>query len=454
MRRCLNPKGWSTAFSRTSFIRSVQLETRSLGPSTTRCYSGLAGAQSQNEKGGALQGIRVLDLSRILAAPYCTQILADYGAEIIKVEEVDKGDDTRHWKMAGEDSTWKKEGGPMSNYFCAVNRNKGSITLNLKAAKGKDIFRKLVQKADILVENFKPGTMDRLGIGYDELKKVNPRLIYASVSGYGTTGPYADRGGYDPIAGAEAGLLHVTGERNGPPVRPGIGLIDMASGLYIHGAILAALNALHRTGEGQRVDASLFETQISLLTNVGLSWLNLRIEAERWGCQHPSIAPYNAFPTKDRYLVCGATNDKQFVKFCNLLGVELLPQDERFSTNAKRVEHRDILNPIFTEIFVTKTTAEWETIFEGTGLAYAPINNMERTFAHPQTKARDMITQIPFDIAKSGQINVIGPPVKFSETKATVRTGPPRLSQHTEEVLFELGIDKKEVDSLRAAGVV
>jgi succinate--hydroxymethylglutarate CoA-transferase len=249
----------------------------------------------------------------------------------------------------------------------------------------------------------------------------------------------------------------------------------MASGLYIHGAILAALNARHRTGEGQRVDASLFETQISLLTNVGLSWLNLGIEAERWGCQHPSIVPYNAFPTKDRYLVCGATNDEQFVKFCNLLGVESLPHDERFSTNAKRVEHRDILNPIFNEIFVTRTTAEWETTFKGTGLAYAPINNMEYTFAHPQTEARDMVTQIPYDIAKSGRINVIGtsnalishkkssanvrvnhvgPPVKFSGTKATVRTGPPRLGQHTEEVLSELGIDRKEVDALRAAGVV
>ncbi|GAB7356551.1 hypothetical protein MBLNU459_g7288t2 [Dothideomycetes sp. NU459] len=273
-------------------------------------------------------------------------------------------------------------------------------------------------------------------------------------SGYGTTGPYSDRGGYDPIAGAEAGLLHVTGERNGPPVRPGIGLIDMASGLYIHGAILAALNARHRTGKGQRVDASLFETQISLLTNVGLSWLNLKIEAERWGCQHPSIVPYNAFPTKDLYLVCGATNDKQFVKFCKLLGVEPLSGDPRFSTNAKRVEHRDILNPIFNDIFATKTTAEWERTFAGTGLAYAPINNMERTFAHPQAEARDMIKQIPFDQAEAGEINVIGPAVKFSDTKATIRTAPPRLSQHTEEVLLELGIDSKEAASLRKDGVV
>jgi len=234
------------------------------------------------------------------------------------------------------------------------------------------------------------------------------RLLRDFYPGYGTSGPYSNRGGYDPIAGAEAGLLHVTGERNGPPVRPGIGLIDMASGLYIHGAILAALNARHRTGEGQRVDASLFETQISLLTNVGLSWLNMKIEAERWGCQHPSIAPYNAFPTKDLYLVCGATNDKQFVKFCNILGLDHLPEDTRYATNAKRVEHRDVLNPIFNEIFEKKTTVEWEKVFEGTGLAYAPINNMERTFAHPQTEAREMVKNIPIDTAESGRINVIG----------------------------------------------
>jgi len=202
--------------------------------------------------------------------------------------------------------------------------------------------------------------------------------------------------------------LHVTGERNGPPVRPGIGLIDMASGLYLHGAILAALNARHRTGAGQRVDASLFETQISLLTNVGMSWLNMGIEAERWGCQHPSIAPYNAFRTKDLYLVCGATNDAQFVKFCKLLGMDALIDDERFTTNGKRVERRDTLNDIFNEVFASKTTAEWEQVFAGSGLAYAPINNMERTFAHPQAAARGMVQDVPSDMSKSGRIKVIG----------------------------------------------
>ncbi|KAF7557415.1 hypothetical protein G7Z17_g752 [Cylindrodendrum hubeiense] len=304
------------------------------------------------------------------------------------------------------------------------------------------------------VENFKPGTLDRLGLGYEQMKEHNPRLIFASISGYGTTGPYAKRGGYDPIAGAEAGLLHVTGEHHGPPVRPGLGLVDMATGLYAHGAILAALHACGQHGIGQRIDASLFETQISLLTNVGMSWLNLGIEAERWGCQHPSIVPYDAFKTKDLYLVCGATNDAQFLKLCKLVDLESLAKDLRFSTNPKRVENRDLLGPILNSVFKTKTTAEWIDEFEGTGIPFAPINNIERTFSHPQAHARDMITEMPLNAAKSGHVRLIGPAVKFSGTKATIRTVPPRLGQHTDEILAELGIGKEQVDKLREENIV
>lgn len=272
--------------------------------------------------------------------------------------------------------------------------------------------------------------------------------------GYGTTGPYARRGGYDPIAGAEAGLLHLTGERNGPPVRPGLGMVDMATGLYIHGAILAALHARARDGIGQRVDASLFETQISLLTSVGLSWLNLGAEAERWGCQHPSIAPYDAFQTKDLYLVCGATNDAQFADLCKLIGLDSLAIDERFSTNPKRVENRDELGPLFNAVFKTKTTAEWIEVFTGSGLPFAPINNMERTFAHPQTQARDMVAEMPLGSAVSGKFRLIGPAVKFSETAPSIRSEPPRLGQHTSDVLAELGMDAGEVEALKQEGVV
>jgi succinate--hydroxymethylglutarate CoA-transferase len=203
-------------------------------------------------------------------------------------------------------------------------------------------------------------------------------------------------------------MLHITGERNGPPVRVGIGMIDMATGLYLHGAILAALQVRNQTGQGQRVDASLFETQVSMLTNVGLSWLNLGIEAERWGCQHPSIAPYDAFRTKDLYLVCGATNDGQFSALCKLLGLDSLPLEERFLTNPNRVENRDALTPIFNEVFATKTTAEWMELFDGTGLPFAPINNMEGTFSHRQTSARHMVAQVPIEAATAGVINLIG----------------------------------------------
>lgn len=231
-------------------------------------------------------------------------------------------------------------------------------------------------------------------------------------------------------------------------------MIDMATGLYMHGAIMAALYARKNGAKGQRVDASLFETQISLLGNVGLSWLNLGIEAERWGCQHPSIAPYDAFKTKDSYLVCGATNDAQFSSLCKLVGIPALIKDERFATNPKRVENREALAQIFNQAFEGKPTSDWIEKFEGTGLPYAPINNMEKTFAHPQTVARDMVTEMPSDSTETGYIKLIGPAVKFSETKTKIANEPPKLGQHTVEVLAGLGFNDSDVESFRKAGVV
>ena len=256
------------------------------------------------------------------------------------------------------------------------------------------------------------------------------------------------------IAGAEAGMLHLTGERGGPPVRPGLGLTDMSTGLYTHGAIMAALYARKETGRGQRIDASLFESQIALLTNVAMAWLNMGQEAERWGTQHPSVVPYDAFKSKDLYFVCGATNDKQFAKLCKILGLNDLPTDERFKTNAVRVINREELFPLINDAFATKTNDEWMQAFEGSGMPYAPINTIEKVFSHPQTAARDMVQEIDFESTKSGKLSILGSAVKFSETKATVRRNPPTLGQHTDEVLAELGFTDADVKSLRDTKVV
>jgi succinate---hydroxymethylglutarate CoA-transferase len=406
------------------------------------------------ENAGALAGVKIVDLSRVLAAPLCTQILGDYGADIIKIEDVARGDDTRYWKVKGEDAAWNEGIGPMSNYFAAVNRNKRSMRLDLKQEKGRNVFLQLVKTADVLVENMRPGAMQRLGIDYDVLSEVNPRLIYASVSGYGPSGPYKNRAGYDMIAGAEAGLLHLTGERDGPPVRPGLGLTDMSTGLLTHGAIMGALYARERTGRGQRIDASLFETQVALLTNVAMAWLNMGQEAERWGTQHPSVVPYDAFKTKDLYFVCGATNDKQFGILCEKLGLDSLPSDERFKTNAARVANREVLFPILNEAFAAKSTAEWDKAFEGSGMPYGAINTMEKVFSHPQTHARAMVQKIDFEAATSGKLSILGPAVKFSDTKATVRSKPPLHGQHTSEILQELGLSEQEIQGLATSEVI
>ncbi|KAI1630521.1 CoA-transferase family III domain-containing protein [Exophiala viscosa] len=418
-----------------------------------RLYS-TSPSKSQACANGPLTGVKILDMSRVLAAPFCTQILADYGADVIKVEDVAKGDDTRHWKVKGEDAQWKPGSGPMSNYFASVNRNKRSICLNLKHEQGREAFIRLAKDADVVVENMRPGVTEKLGIDYKTISKVNPAIIYASVSGYGPSGPMAKRAGYDMIAGAEAGLLHLTGERNGPPVRPGLGLTDMCTGLFTHGAIIAALHARTLTGRGQKIDASLFESQIALLTNVASTWLNMGQEAERWGTQHPSVVPYDAFKSKDLYFVVGATNDKQFRALCMLLGLSDLPDDPRFNTNADRVEHRDELFPLLNKAFAEKTTDEWVQVFEGSGMPYAPINTMAKVFSHPQTDARNMVQQIPLDAAKSGTISILGSAVKFSDTQPTIRRQPPLLGEHSKEILREVGYSEETIADFAKQAVI
>lgn len=290
-----------------------------------------------------------------------------------------------------------------------------------------------------------------------------------SSTGYGAQGPYAQRAGYDVVAAAEAGLLHITGDPNGPPAKPGLGLTDMCTGLYLHGAILAALHSRQQTGRGQKIDTSLFETQISLLTNVGMSWLNNGESASRWGTGHPSIVPYQAFQTKDSYLVLGAVNNRQFANLCQLLGQPDLVNDDRFASNNSRVANRAALQEVLENLFRAKTTDDWLAVLEGSGMPYGPINNVEQVFSHPQTQARDMVRTIPHQAAQAEEIKVLGmtsvptlmtrltdpgAPVKFSDTSPQIRRRPPGLGEHTDATLEELGLSKDEVEELRAGNVV
>ncbi|KND89958.1 Succinate--hydroxymethylglutarate CoA-transferase, partial [Tolypocladium ophioglossoides CBS 100239] len=385
---------------------------------------------------------------------FCTQILADYGADVIKIEQPAVGDDTRSWRTTSEQEIWKPGSKETSAYFTTINRNKRSVTLDLKSDRGRSILLKLAKRVDVVIDNFVPGKMEDLKIGYEQLREANPAVIHASISGYGRTGPYAKRAGYDVIAAAEGGLLHITGEPDGRPMKPGVGLTDMCTGLYMHGAILAALRARDATGQGQQVDTSLFEAQVSLLANVAMSWLNGGQEARRWGTEHPSIVPYDCFRTADAFLVAGAVNNRQFGKLCRLLGDEGLAGDERFVDNAARVKNRKALSRILDGLFSQKSTDEWLEVFEGSGMPYGPINSMERVFSHPQTIARDMVQIIKDDSAVSGHIKVLGIPVKFSHHKPSIRSKAPRLGEHTDAVLGEIGVGAQEISQLRRDKVV
>ncbi|KIW14931.1 hypothetical protein PV08_07718 [Exophiala spinifera] len=427
---------------------------------TGRSHSGIGESTTGNLP---LHGLKVLDLSRVLAGPFCTQILADYGAEVIKVEQPGTGDETRQWRTAGEGQKWRPEHKYMSLYFAAVNRNKRSVTVNLKDPKGLDIVKALARHSDVVLNNFLPGKMEQLGLGYEVLKRDNEGLIYASCSGYGASGPSRDRAGYDAIALAEAGLLHITGDEHGGPTKPGVAMADLCTGLYMHGAILAALNQRHRTGLGCKIDGSLFESSLSLLINVGLAALNLDLDkgpekrrrGKRLGLGHPNLVPYGGYKTKDGMLFVAANNNRQWKGFCQRMGIKGLVEDKRFSTNDGRVESRDEINSILEKKFAEKTQSEWLDIFEGSGLPYGAINDVVDALAHPQAEARDMVIDIDqFEAAKDGMLKLIGPAMKFQGASMSVRLEPPLLGQHTDEVLTELGYPAVEIEKLRKLEIV
>jgi formyl-CoA transferase len=391
-----------------------------------------------------LDGVRVVDLTRVLAGPYCTMMLADMGADVIKVEIPGRGDDSRAWGPP-----WA---GTESAYYLSANRNKRSITLNFRTEGGRRVLLDLVRRADVFVENFIPGSLDRLGLGYEDLKKVNPGLVYCSVSGYGYDGPYATRPGYDFIAQAEGGIMSVTGEPEGPPMKVGVAIADITTGMFAAAAILAALRHRDRTGQGQRVEVSLLESVVGWLANVAMNYLVSGELPRRYGNAHPNVVPYQAFATSDGWVAIGVGNDAQFRRFCDVIGRPELADDPRFRTNSDRVINRDVLIPILEEIFKTRTTDEWIEALTAAELPCGPINTLDRVFRHPQVLHRRMVEEI--DHPTAGRIKLVGIPYKFSATPLAIRRHPPTLGEHTEEVLRELGYSEAEVAALRAEGAI
>jgi formyl-CoA transferase len=369
-----------------------------------------------------LNGYRVLDLSRILAGPYCTMILGDQGAEVLKVERPGTGDDTRTWgpPFAGGESA----------YYLCCNRNKKSIVVDLKQPSGAAVVRDLARVSDVLVENFTPGLMQRFGLDYESLREINPGLVYASITAYGQDGPYRDRPGYDMVLSAVGGLMWITGERHGNPCKVGVAITDVLTGVYASGAITSALLWRERSGRGQYLDISLLDTQVSALANIASNYLVAGQEATRWGTAHESIIPYQVFRTRDRPIAIAVANQKLWVSFCKLAGREEWLADSRFESNPKRVENREVLLPLIDELMTKMTCDEWMALFVAAAIPCGPVNDMQHLFADPQVLHRDMIAELPHPTI--GTLRLGGIPIKYSETPGTVRLHPPLLGEHTD----------------------
>ncbi|WCK52446.1 CaiB/BaiF CoA-transferase family protein [Aneurinibacillus sp. Ricciae_BoGa-3] len=388
---------------------------------------------------GALDGITILDLTRVLAGPFCTMTLGDLGAEVIKVEGSHNKDDTREWGppfVGGE-----------SAYYLSANRNKRAITLNLKSAKGKEIVKQLVRDADVVVQNFKTGTLDKLGLGYDVLKEINPQIILASITGFGSNGPYKDDAGYDYIIQAMGGLMSITGGDSSGPLKVGVAIADVLTGLYTTIGILAALHERNHSGRGQCIDISLFDSQISALVNVASNYLITGVVPKRLGNQHPNIVPYQVFPTADQEMVVAVGNDAQFRKFTHIIGLAELADDDKFSTNARRVEHKDELVNRIAAALKKRPAREWTTLFKEAGVPNGPINDMKALFEDPQVHARQMVVEMAHPTAET--IRLIGSPLKLSRTPVEIQRHPPLYGEHTDQVLKKLGYSAEDIRSMR-----
>jgi crotonobetainyl-CoA:carnitine CoA-transferase CaiB-like acyl-CoA transferase len=393
---------------------------------------------------GPLAGIRVLDLTRVLAGPFCAMMLGDMGAEVIKVEEPGKGDDTRSWPPFVEGE---------STYFMSVNRNKQSVTLNLKAPEGRKIFQALARKSDVLLENFRPGTMDKLGFGYRALARLNPRLVYCSVSGFGESGPEAHRAGYDLVIQAESGVMDLTGFPDGPPVKVGNSVGDLVAGMSAAHGVTLALLARTRTRRGQKVEISMLDVMAALLTYQAGIYFGTGQRPTRRGNAHPSIVPYEVFRAADAFVVLGVANNSLWARCCGALGRPELTQDPRFDTEAKRVQNRGTLVPLLNEILGTRAASEWVKQFEAVGIPAGLIKSVAEVCESEHLKARGMIVTLPHPRAR--QITVMGVPVRLHATPGKAATAPPVLGQHTDAILQKLvGLKKPAIARLRALGVV
>ena len=393
-----------------------------------------------------LDGVRIVDLSRIVAGPLATQIFGDYGAEVIKIEEPGVGDDSRAWVPP-------KAPDGSAAYFFSINRNKKSVTLNLKHPRGKALLKALVARADVVIENFKPGTMEDLGLDYSVLSRENPRLISCQISGFGNSGPARERAGYDSILQGITGLMSITGEREGPPVKAGVALIDEITALYAHGAILAALLHRERTGQGQKVECSLLESGVAAMMNAATAYLVAGAVQGRWGSAHESLVPYQAFKARDGYLIIGAGNDRLWKAFCEVIGAPEWADDPRFDTNLKRVEKREELVRLIEARLQARSRDQWIAAFAAAGLPTGPINTVDQVFRDPQVLHRGMVQEIEHPTA--GRVKLVGIPVKFTATPGEIRLPPPLLGQHTEEVLTGLlGLTASEIAALRTDGVI
>ncbi|MET3375075.1 formyl-CoA transferase [Variovorax boronicumulans] len=409
-------------------------------------------------KPAALDGIKVLDLSRVLAGPWCTQILADLGADVVKIERPGVGDDTRTWgppfvKDANGHDT------DQASYFTSCNRNKRSVTIDMATPEGQALLQQMAAQADIVVENFKTGGLKQYGLDQESLRAANPRLIYCSVTGFGHDGPYAERAGYDLMIQAMTGMMSITGrpdgEPGGGPLRVGVALTDLFTGVYASTAILAALQVRDRTGEGQHIDMALLDVGMAILANQASAFLNTGKAPGRQGNTHPSLAPYQDFPTQDGSMLLAIGNNGQFARFCEAAGHAGWAADERFATNTLRVKHRGVLIPMLEDLTRTRTTADWVALLEDKAVPCGPINDIAQAFDDAQVKSRGLAVTLPRDAGDGiASITGVASPLRLTATPPVLRRAPPALGQHTQEVLAEMGVDATRFEALRAAGVV